>query len=124
MMLTVGTVFAGPTLSIRLVAASNAGQGVGAGLGDVAQLLSGNLPFNSFRLIAQQSMPLPAKGAVHLAEGILARCSGDPRNLTVIIEKNGKVQIQSTVELRKNTPLLLGGLPSEGGKMIVILLTK
>jgi hypothetical protein len=124
LMLSAGIALAGPMLSIRLVEASNAGQGMGSGLNDVAQLLKENLPFTSFRLLANQSMPLPANGSVSLAQGILARCSGDQRNLSVVIERGRRPQIQSTVELRKDIPLILGGLPSENGKMIVILLMK
>lgn len=115
---------AGPLLSIRLVEASNDGQGMGAGLNDVARLLQENLPFNSFRLLSNQSMPLPAHGAVNLAQGVLARCSGDERNLTVSIERARVPQLQSTVELRKDIPFILGGLPSANGKMIVILLVR
>jgi hypothetical protein len=124
LMVSAGAVLAGPTLTIRLVDASNSGQGAGGGLEDVAQLLKENLPFNSFRLVANRSMPLPANGTVSLAEGIQARCSGDQRNLSVAIERGGKAQIQSTVELRNNTPLILGGMPSDKGKLIVILLAK
>ena len=124
LMMTAGAVLAGPTLTIRLVDANNSGQGAGGGLGDVAQLLRENLPFNSFRLLASQSMPLPANGSVSLAQGVQARCSGDQRNLSVVIERGRKTQIQSTVELRNGIPLILGGLPSDTGKLIVILLAR
>jgi hypothetical protein len=124
LMMFAAPVFAGPTLTIRLVDASNSGKGAGGGLGDVAQLLKDNLPFNSFRLLANQSMPLPADGTVSLAAGIQARCSGDQRNLRVVIERGRKAQIQSTVELRNGVPLILGGLPSDTGKLIVILLVR
>jgi hypothetical protein len=119
-----GGVLAGPGLSIRLVEASNAGQGAGGGLEDVAQLLKENLPFNSFRLLASRSMALPANGSVTLDEGIQARCSGDQRNLTVVIERGRKEEVRSTVELRRDTPLIVGGFPSKNGKMIVILMLK
>jgi hypothetical protein len=124
LMVSAVSVLAGPTLTIRLVDASNTGKGAGGGLEDVAQLLKENLPFNSFRLLANKSMPLPASGSVALSEGIQARCSGDQRNLSVVIERGRKVQIQSTVELRNGIPLILGGLPSDTGKLIVILLAK
>lgn len=115
----------GGTLSIRLVEAGNEGQGVGKGLGDVGQLLQENLPFKSFQLRADKSVSLPADGSVGLAAGFVARCSGDADKLSVIIEQKGKPgKLESTVSLRKGKPLILGGFPSDGGKMIVILLLR
>lgn len=115
----------GGTLSIRLVEATNEGQGAGKGLADVAQLLQENLPFKSFELRADKAVALPASGAVDLAAGFVARCSGDAANLSVSIERKGKQgRLASTVSLRKGKPVILGGLPSEGGKMIVILMLR
>ena len=124
--LTAGAAMAKPELSIRLVEASNTGQGVSRGLEDVSQMLKDNLPFNTFRLLSTRSMPIPASGEVALAEGISARCAGDARGLRVIIEQSGRVQLQSTVALRKDTALILGGFPSArpNARMIVILMLK
>ena len=114
----------GATLTIRLVEASNQGKGLGKGLGDVGALLQDNLKFNTFRLVDSKSLPLPARGAAQLAGGFTARCSGDQKNLAVTIERGGKAVLQSTVELQRGAPLILGGLPVEGAKMIVILLVR
>jgi hypothetical protein len=119
--LSAGIVLAGPELSIRLVEASNSGQGAGGGLEDVAQLLKDNLPFDSFRLLAEKSMGLPANGSVALAEGIVVKCSGDQGNLSVTIERGRKEQIRNTIELRKDSPFIVGGFPSGKGKTIVVL---
>lgn len=124
LMLSTGIALGGSSLGIRLVEASNAGRGVGSGLNDVAQLLKENLPFNSFQLLSNQALPLPANGSVNLAGGIVARCSGDARNLSVVIQRGHRDRIQSTVELRPGIPFIVGGFPSENGKMIVILLMK
>lgn len=116
---------AGDTLSIRLVEATHEGQGIGRGLADVAQLLQENLPFKSFQLQADRSIGLPANGAVELSGGYTARCSGDAGNLKVSIVRKGQPgRIDSTVALRKGKPVILGGLPADGGKMIVILLLR
>lgn len=116
---------AGSTLSIRLVEASNVGQGMGAGLGDVSRLLQENLPFRSFQVLASRSMTLPANGVASLSGGLVARCSGDQGSLSVVIESGGRKVLQSTVELRDGSPLILGGFSSGGrGKLIVILLAK
>ena len=116
--------FAGPILTIRLVEASDKGQGVGAGLGDVGPLLQNNLRFNSFRLVTSGSLPLPSGGTVSLGQGLAARCSGDQHNLAVSITRGSKVVLQSTVELQRGTPFIMGGLPAEGGKLIVVLLVR
>lgn len=124
MMLSAGAVFAGSTLSIRLVEASNAGQGMGTGLGDVAHLLQNNLPYKTFQLLASRSMSLPASSAASLSAGIVARCSGGQNNMNVILERGGKKIMQTSVELRDGTPLIIGGISSGQGKLIVVLLAK
>lgn len=115
----------GDTLSIRLVEATQEGQGIGRGLEDVAQLLQENLPFKSFQLQADKSVELPANSAVELSGGYTARCSGDAGSLKVSVVRKGKPgRVDSTVALRRGKPVILGGLPAEGGKMIVILVLR
>lgn len=116
--------YAGSTLSIRLVEASHAGRGMGAGLGDVSSLLQNNLPYKSFQLLASRSMPLPAKGVASLSAGIVAKCTGGQDNLNVVLERGGKRVMQTTVELRDGTPFIIGGITSGQGKLIVVLLAK
>ncbi|MEI6562785.1 MAG: hypothetical protein WCO42_00600 [bacterium] len=115
---------AGSVLSVRLVEASHAGQGMGTGLGDVSRLLLDNLPFKSFQMLASRSMSLPADGVASLSEGIVARCTGSQETLKVVIERGGKAVMQTTVALRDGTPLIIGGISTGRGKMIVILLAK
>jgi hypothetical protein len=116
--------FAGSMLSVRLVEANNAGQGMGTGLGDVAHLLQNNLPYKTFQLLASRSMSLPANSAASLSSGIVARCSGGQENLNVVLERGGRKIMQTTVELRDGTPLIIGGISSGQGKLIVVLLAK
>lgn len=122
-LLTAGAAFAGSTLSVRLVEASNAGQGMGVGLGDVSSLLLNNLPYKTFRLLTSRAMNLPANSAAALDLGIVVRCSGGQDNMKVVLERGDK-KIMTTVELRDGTPLIIGGLSSGQGKLIVILLAK
>ncbi len=122
--LVAGASFAGSTLSVRLVEASNSGQGMGSGLADVSGLLRDNLPYKSFQLLTSRSLTLPANGTAALSGGMVAKCSGPQGSMNVVIEKGGKQVMQSTVELRDGTPLILGGFSSSKGKMIVILLAK
>jgi hypothetical protein len=82
LILMAGSTLAGSTLSIRLVEASNSGQGMGSGLGDVSRLLQENLPFKSFQLLASRSMSLPANGTASLSAGFVARCSGKQDSLS------------------------------------------
>jgi len=124
LMLMAEGVLAGSTLSVRLVEASNAGQGMGNGLGDVSPLLLNNLPYKTFQLLASRSMALPANSVASLNSGIVARCSGGQDNLSVVLERGGKKIMQTTVELRDGTPLIIGGLSAGQSKLIVILLAK
>ena len=124
LMWSAGNGVAGSLLTVRLVEASHAGRGMGAGLGDVANLLQNNLPYKSFQLLASRSMSLPANGVASLNSGIVARCSGGQDNLSVVLERGGKKIMQTTVELRDGTPLIIGGISSAQGKLIIVLLAK
>ncbi len=119
-----GAASAAGSLSIRLVQASNRGQGVGDGLSDVAELLRGNMPFNTYALLATRSLALPADGAMPMGEGLTVRCSGRQGNLQVTVTRDGRAVLQTTVELQDGIPLIVGGIPTERGKLIFILLAR
>jgi hypothetical protein len=42
----------------------------------------------------------------------------------VVLERGGKKIMQTTVELRDGTPLIIGGISSAQGKLIIVLLAK
>ena len=113
---------AGSSLTLRLVEASNQGKGMGPGLGDVADLLRGNMPFTSYQLTATRTVPLPSDSPIAIGAGLVVRCSGKQSNLQIKVTRDGRPVLESTVELQDNTPLVLGGFPTAGGKSLLILL--
>ena len=123
-MLAATSTFAGSTLSVRLVEASNSGGGMGTGLNDVSHLLQSNLPYRSFQLLGARSMTLPADSSAAMGRSVTVKCSGAQDGVSVTVDIAGRTALQSTVSLRDNTPLVLGGFSSGKGKLIVILLAK
>jgi hypothetical protein len=119
-----GSAFAGSSLSLRLVEANNSGAGVSGELTDVAGLLRDNLPFNTFHLASARALKLPAGGEIALGRGFVAHCDGPQHSLTIRVARDGKPILKATVELRDGTPLILGGFPTEGGKLILVLLAQ
>jgi hypothetical protein len=116
--------FAGTALGIRLVEASNRGKGVAQSLGNVAPLLRNNMPFDTYQLLTAKSVSLPANATMDMGYGLVVRCSGPQKNLSVSVLRRGKTVLQSTVEVKDRSPVILGGFPAEGGKMILILLAQ
>ena len=119
------TGFAGDTLSIRLIEASNDGKGVAPELSDVEKLLKQNMPYSGYRLVDSKATPLPASATIDLAAGFKVKCSGKQNNLSVTVTQNKKESLRSTVELRDGKPLILGGFPGKGeNRYILILLAR
>ena len=125
--LLVGVIFeceAGQTVSLRLVKASNEGQGVSKGLEDVGKLLQSQLPFKNYRMVDEKACSIPANKTIKMALGILVNCSGSQENFTINITQNGKELLKTTFSLLDNKPLILGGFPDKPGKLMLILLVK
>lgn len=110
------------SLSIRLVQASNQAAGVAGALGDVAELLKTNLPFDTFTLLSSKTLGLPAAGQVGLGNEFTVSCQGTQRSLSIRVSRGGEKVLDTTVSLQSGIPLILGGFPAKPGKMILILL--
>jgi len=115
---------AGPTLSIRLVAATKQAAGGTRGLSDVAPVLEQNLPFSGFRHVASTTMSLPATGQTKKLNSYTVTCSGPQHDLAIVVRRGRKRLLSTKVSLQANKPLIVGGFPVEGGKMMLIFLAK
>jgi hypothetical protein len=116
--------WAGNTLSMRLVEASNGDGGMDSSLNDVASALRGQLAFKSYRRVASGSVPLPANSNKASLSGYTITCSGPQNALAIKISKGRSNLVSTTVNLRDGRPLLLGGFPSKNGKMIVVFIAR
>ncbi|MCK5849649.1 MAG: hypothetical protein KAH23_01945 [Kiritimatiellae bacterium] len=111
---------AGGNLSIRMIEASNKTTPSSSGVQDVVSILEKSLPYNSFNLSASGTMKLPAKKSTQRLGGYTVSCSGKQKNLSIKVTHEKKTILNTTVNLRDNKPLILGGFPSENGKLILV----
>ena len=124
-MLTASAAMAGDTLSIRLVEASNSGSGDAAGLGDVIEVLKGNVPnYKQFTLIASGSKSLPADGSSITVGTYKIVCKGKQKDLKIEISSGDKQLLTMSVSLRDGIPVILGGFPSDKGKHVLVFMAR
>ena len=119
-----GNGIAGDLLTIRLVEASNDGDGIDKGLRDIGSILKGQLPFKRYRLIDRGRCKLPAKQSIGLARGYNVECQGNQEHLTIKVRHRKSELLTTTVALRDGKPLMLGGFPDRKGKLLLVLLTE
>ena len=115
---------AGRSLSVRLVHATNEGQGSAAGLEDVQHALKQSLPYTTFRLLSSASVPLPANNDAASLDSVTIRCSGSQESLTITVNQGGKQILNTTVNLRDGKPFILGGLPAKEGKKVLVFVAR
>ncbi len=108
-------------LSIRWVEASNTVQDNDHKLADVMAILTAQLPFTSYKLVDYKLIPLPAEYSTSLARGYQLKCHGQQSRLAVEVRHQNVDLLKTTVSLKDNKPLILGGFPTEDGKLILIL---
>jgi len=120
--LACGSVFAGDSLSIRLVHAT-ANQSDAGGLQDVVSVLKRSLPYDYFRLVSSTSMPLPADTSRSL-DGYTVKCKGAQNALRITVTKGNRSLVNTSVSLRDGKPVILGGLPASEGKLILVFVAK
>ena len=115
---------AADTLFIRLVRASNTDEGIDPQLRDVVQMLRRTLVFKSYSLIGAARHRLPTKGMESRLAEFSVRCSGTQRNLRITVRRGRSVLLNTTVDLKDNIPLVLGGFPGKGGHQVLIFLAE
>jgi hypothetical protein len=123
-LLATNVAFGGGSLSMRLVEASNAGSGVDSHLRDVASALKGQLPFNSYRLLSSGGASLPAGNTKTSLSGYSVTCNGPQNALKITISHGKRTLVSTTASLRNGRPILLGGFPSNGGKLIIVFVAR
>lgn len=111
-------------LSVRLVEAHNESSSVAGGLRDVSGTLRKNLPYTGFDLLNSSALSLPAKGSASLSHGFSIQCTGPQNGLKAVISRNGKQLLSTTLNLRNNTPVILGGFTSSRGRILVLLVAR
>ncbi len=113
------------TLSLRLVEAHNDSDKIAPGLKDVSGTLRKNLNnYRGFDLMGSKSLALPAEGSASLGAGFSVKCSGPQKSLTAVITRNRQQVLSTTLNLRTNTPVILGGFTSKRGRMLVLLVAR
>ena len=113
------------SLSIRLVEAHNESDAVASGLKDVQGTLRKNLQqYRGFDLLGSSSLPLPANATASPGSGFSVTCSGAQNNLSVVITRNRQEVVSTTLNLRNNTPVMLGGFTTKRGRMLVLLVAR
>jgi hypothetical protein len=117
---------AGGNLSVRLVEGSDAARGGAGGLEDVMGVLKQNLKYKHYRLVAAASLSLPTGKTTRALGDYGVTCTGKQQDLaiTVVDRQRRKQVLKTTVNLRDNKPLIVGGFPSERGKMILVFVVK
>jgi hypothetical protein len=116
--------FAGNSLHIRLVRASNSGDGVDPRLTDVVKVLKRTLVFKSYSLVAAARQSLPARVSESGLAEFKVKCSGAQNNLKITVRRGKTVLLNTTVDLKDNTPLVLGGFPGKGGQHVLIFVAE
>ena len=117
--------WAGGKMTVRMVKASGGEALLDPQLADVKAVL-GEMPaqFKRFELLAKQEVALPADSTLKFAGGFVLICKGQQKAMEVQVQQDGKPLLKSTVALQDTMPLVVGGFPVEGGKMLFVLLTQ
>jgi hypothetical protein len=122
LVLTGSTALAADTLSVRLVEATNDGTGIDGRLRDVAAAF-GDLSFNSYRLVDAADFSIPA-GQTRGMGGYEVTCAGERKALVITVKLGRRELLNTTVSLRANKPLVVGGFPSPRGRMILVFVAR
>ena len=115
---------AGSSMSIRLVEASAQGKGDSSGLEDVVDVLKKNLPLPFYTLVDRTRISLPANGKPLNLGSYTITCTGSQDALVIVVQQGARKLLQTSVKLDNKSPLVLGGFPSEKGKMVLVFVVK
>ncbi len=116
--------YAGPRVSVRLVEASNIGEGIDSRIQDVVHVLRKSLVFKKYSLVASSSIQSPARGQTIRLGPYSVTCKGDARSMSIQVKQGRDPLLYTTASLSKGRPLALGGFPSRNGRMILVFLAQ
>lgn len=127
----------GDIVSVRLVEAvkesssSSSGGGksgglgrgiVGKGLKDVAKTLTENVPsLNQYNVLASGAVKIPAQNSTVALGDYAVVCSGTQQNLTILVSKNKKEILKTTVQLEDGKPFVVGAFPAGENKQHLLI---
>jgi len=113
------------TLQVLMIQAQNDSAPIDRRLEKVEYKLRRVFGFQFYRFIGESSITLPPRGegVVELPDGhrLRVRISGKGKNAEVRWFRNDEAQFSASVGIAKNSPVVLGGIPSNGGKLIMVL---
>lgn len=118
-----GIAEAGSQLSIRLIHASNSASGGSPAPSDIANVLKRSLPYKHFSLQGSTSISIPAGGSRTLKSYSIT-CKGEQSNMLITVKGGGRTLVNTKVTLKDGKPFIVGGLPSKGGKEILVFVAK
>jgi len=111
-------------LSIRLVEATSDEKADAEGLKDIVAILKKNLAYSNYRLLASCTIALPFADEIEtrVLGDYTVKLSGPRDNLSVSIFRGNKRALKTTISLQVDKPFMLGGLPGQTGKLILVFL--
>ena len=121
--------FAGDTLSIRLIEASNVANGkVDSGLEDVAHAMKSMLTnFNNYHLVASNSQQVPVKNTTIVLGEYTVKCSGKQKSMKIYVYRGSKLVTHTPkgTYLQDNKPFILAGLlGSKTGSLMLVFVVR
>ncbi len=114
---------AGPAmLNAKLVKLTSNGT-ITPGLENVAAIIQRNLPYAGCELVEQKACVLPANATLSFRVGYSLICKSTEDSVGVTILKKNKLLISTTVTLKGNTPVIIGGFDggTTGTKHVFVL---
>lgn len=110
-------------VTVRWVKASNVQmRGEDPRLDDIAKALRKTLPYTSYQLLDQELVELTDASPVNLKEGFVVRFEGPQNNLRIVIERDRKELLNTTVNLKDDKPLIVGGFAAgEDARFMLVL---
>lgn len=113
------------TLQVLMIQAQNESAPIDRRLERVEYKLRRVFGFQFYRYVGEGSVTLPARGegAVSLPDGhrLQVRLGGKGGRAEVRWIRNDEPLLSTSVGLARNAPVVLGGIPSNGGKLILVL---
>ncbi len=113
------------TLQALMIQAQNESAPIDRRLEKVEYKLRRVFGFQFYRYVGEGSLALPSRGdgTISLPDGhrLQIRLGGRGGHAEVRWSRNNEPLLSTSVALSRNAPIVLGGIPANGGKLILVL---